>query len=104
MIDKYLQEFFETKCLWLALDERYSVNCKGIFHWSELEELFKNIFWFKTVLKLDNDVGTCLTISEIYDVRDSLDLLRLSKVSDTFNNLFRADIKWELLDDDAHLA
>ena len=87
-----LEHFLEAESAGLPVDEGHRIDGEGTLHRCLTEQLLKQCFWMYAVLDLDDQVQAFVTVGEVFDVGDALQLFGLHELLDCFDDLFGADV------------
>ena len=104
VFDINCEHFAKAQSLWTTVDQGHVVDAERIFKWGVAIELFENCFGIKAGLDLNDEFQSVVTVCEIDDVRDSVELFTGNAIFNFVDDLFGTDKVRKFGDGDSHFA
>ena len=90
VVDKDLEELFQTQCVGLTADECHGIDREALFQWGEAIELLENKLRVKAGFHRNDQSKAVSPVGEVVNVTDALNFLGHHAFFDLFDHPLRS--------------
>ncbi|CAB5019368.1 unannotated protein [freshwater metagenome] len=91
MAEEDVEHLQQAEGLRLAVDEGDRVDVHLVLEWRQLEQRLEDGLGVEAILDLDHEIEPGITVGEVDDIGDALELLAQDEVLDALGHLLRSD-------------